>query len=70
MPADIGPAQTIALLENDMAFKPLPAGQADHHIVDAFRVVCGGTETTVYLDMYHCDAPPPRQAPAGFEWLD
>lgn len=70
MPADMSPARSVALLENDMAFKPLPAGQADHHMVDAFRVACNGIETTLYLDMYHCDAPPPRLAPAGFELLD
>jgi len=44
----------------------LAAGDPHVHIVDQYRAVCQGTERMLYLDMYHCDAPPPARAPRGF----
>ena len=46
--------------------RKLEAGERDPHIVDAFPLSCGGTKLTVYLDMYHCAAAAPREAPEGF----
>ena len=38
----------------------------DYHIVDVYRVACSQAVHSVYLDMYHCQAAAPSQAPAGF----
>ncbi len=63
---DLGPDDgERALLQMDPG-RPLARGEPDLHIVDAFKVSCGARETTLYLDMYHCGAPPPRVPPAGF----
>ncbi len=56
-----------ALLQMDPG-RPLQRGERDLHIVDAFKLACGARETTLFLDMYHCGAPPPRAAPAGFSF--
>ena len=65
-PADVRPGEitkhTLAAIEHT----PLAAGEVDHHTVDRYEVRCGEHVTTLYLDMYHCDAPAPREAPAGF----
>lgn len=70
LPADMTEAQSERLVEALLAGKPLAPGEPDHHVVDRYRVVCGTRETSIYLDMYHCDRPPPRIAPAGFELID
>jgi len=46
--------------------RKLEAGERDPHIVDAFPLQCGATKLTLYLDMYHCAAAAPREAPEGF----
>ncbi len=38
--------------------RPLQPGEPDLHIVDAFEVRCPGATYTVFIDMYHCPAPP------------
>ena len=48
------------------AYAPLPPGVADWHIVDDYEVVCSGAKHAVFLDMYHCDQPPPTATPTGF----
>ncbi|WP_064747447.1 hypothetical protein [Lysobacter antibioticus] len=70
LPAHMTEAQSVRLVEAMLAGKPLAPGEPDHHVVDRYRVVCGTRETSLYLDMYHCDRPPPRIAPAGFELID
>ena len=63
---EVGPADgERALLQMDPG-RPLQPGEADLHIVDAFKAACGSRVTTLYMDMYHCTAPAPRAAPAGF----
>jgi hypothetical protein len=49
-----------------MANRKLEPGQPDRHIIDGYSVRCGTDDRTIYLDMYHCDTPAPRQAPEGF----
>ena len=44
----------------------LEPGQVDRHMIDGYSVQCGSESKTLYLDMYHCDAPAPHQAPDGF----
>ena len=51
------------------AYQSLEAGDPDYHMVDHFELDCGDSSTSLYLDMYHCDAPPPDGAPRGFELL-
>lgn len=46
-------------------YKPLKAGQIDSHTVDAYKVMCGTQEMTIYLDMYHCEQTVPVAAPSG-----
>ena len=38
----------------------------DDHLVDAYQVTCGEQTHVVYMDMYHCNVPPPEEAPPGF----
>ena len=66
LPGGLSEADTDRLLDDMFSKRPLRAGEPDHHIVDAYRVACGGTATTLYLDMYHCGTKPPSVAPAGF----
>lgn len=55
------------LLDAMLQGLPLKAGQPDFHIVDLYQANCGQVQRRLYLDMYHCDSPPPeQQAPAGF----
>ncbi len=54
-----------ALLQMDPG-RPLAPGERDLHAVDAFKVACGARETMLFLDMYHCGAPPLHTAPEGF----
>jgi len=44
--------------------RPIGPGEADLHIVDAFEARCPGVTYTVFIDMYHCPAPP-QPAPDG-----
>jgi hypothetical protein len=41
-------------------------GETDTHIVDSYEVVCSDRTYLIYLDLYHCDKPPPEKAPPGF----
>jgi hypothetical protein len=45
---------------------PLKPGEVDYHVVDGYEVACGGSKRLLYLDMYHCHQPAPREAPPGF----
>jgi hypothetical protein len=58
-----------ALQQMDPALQ-LGPGEPDLHIVDAFRIDCGPMALTIYIDMYHCGAPRPEDAPEGLriEW--
>jgi hypothetical protein len=53
-----------ALLQMDPE-RPLQPGEPDLHIVDAWEAHCEARTYTLFVDMYHCPAPP--QPPAdGF----
>src|SRR3546814_18529162 len=65
----MSPAEQERLLADNMAMKPLSEGEVDHHWIDAYEVVCESQTTTVYMDMYHCSADAPAQAPTGFRLL-
>src|SRR3546814_19363930 len=62
----MSPAEQERLLADNMAMKPLSEGEVDHHWIDAYEVVCESQTTTIYMDMYHCSADAPAQAPANF----
>lgn len=66
LPLDMSPAEQERLLADNMAMKPLSEGEVDHHWIDAYEVVCESQTTTIYMDMYHCSADAPSQAPANF----
>jgi hypothetical protein len=44
--------------------RPLQPGEPDLHIVDAFEVRCPSATYAVFIDMYHCPAPP-QPSPDG-----
>jgi hypothetical protein len=53
-----------ALLQMDPE-RPLQPGEPDLHIIDAWEARCEADTYTLFVDMYHCPAPP--QPPAdGF----
>jgi hypothetical protein len=53
-----------ALEQMDPA-RVLGPGEPDLHIVDSFRIDCGTSALTIYIDMYHCAGPLPEDAPPG-----
>ena len=55
--APVDPNDPRILLQMDPE-RPLQPGEPDLHIVDAFEVRCPGATYTVFIDMYHCPAPP------------
>ena len=65
-PPDMPEGAAIRFINQAAERTPLEAGQTDHHMVDHYSVKCPDTTTDLFLDMYHCDAPAPRHAPAGF----
>lgn len=67
-PENMTEEQAMAMLVGDR-FAPLAEGAIDLHIVDGYTVQCGEDTSTLYLDMYHCDVPPPDKAPEGFTLL-
>ncbi|TDK32824.1 hypothetical protein [Luteimonas terrae] len=64
--ADTQPGEITRLTIAAMEYRPLEAGEVDHHMVDRYELTCGPQTSELYLDMYHCDAPVPQAAPAGF----
>lgn len=70
LPDDMSEDDTNRLVEGMMGYKALQTGEPDYHIVDGYELTCGETKTRVYLDMYHCDAPRPTRAPAGFSIIN
>lgn len=50
----------------DQMFGPVKPGDPDYHVIDYYSVTCGDRTTTVIIDMYHCEAAEPTQAPPGF----
>lgn len=53
------------LLEQLDAGRKLRPGEPDFHVVDRFLLSCPDGDRTVFVDMYHCNQPPPEQAPEG-----
>ncbi len=49
-----------------MGAEPIKPGAKDFHMLDAYAIRCSGKTYKLYLDMYHCDAPEPKNAPPGF----
>jgi len=70
--SSVGTRQAASPLEEERQLEQLDPGrrlapgEPDLHIVDAVVVECGGVDTTLFLDMYHCAQPPPDLAPDGF----
>lgn len=59
-------ARWLAATQN---YEPLAPGDPEYHHIDRYELDCGDSTVVVYMDMYHCDAPPPDRAPEGFELL-
>ncbi len=66
VPPDTSPEQRQQILDRLIKRTPLQAGEPDYHVVDGYEVACGEVKRMVYMDMYHCDAPPAAVAPTGF----
>jgi hypothetical protein len=66
IPTNMSQAAKEKLLGANLGMEPLAAGEPDHHWIDAYEVRCGAQTTTIYMDMYHCSAVRPSDAPAGF----
>lgn len=45
--------------------EPVAPGQLDYHMIDVYEVACPEKHYEIYLDMYHCEQPPPQVAPEG-----
>ena len=60
------PGSPLPTPEKYASGEPLAEGEVDYHMVDRYQVDCGGKVQQLYLDMYHCELPAPRRAPAGF----
>jgi hypothetical protein len=65
-PENMSKEQSSAVLDAMLTGRALKPGEIDLHIVDGYEVACGAVKRTLYMDMYHCQSPPPEQAPAGF----
>ena len=65
-PSDMSEDDQMKEMMAAMTGQKLEPGQADRHMIDGYTVQCGSEGKTLYLDMYHCDAPAPNQAPDGF----
>jgi hypothetical protein len=61
LPSDKPLSEQVASARRD----PLPPGEVDYHVVDGYEVTCGASKRLIYLDMYHCHQPPPKDAPPG-----
>lgn len=70
MPENMSEEKIAALLADLRKSRKREPGEPDHHIVDAYNVVCGEATTTLYLDMYHCAQDRPVFSPKGFGIID
>ncbi len=66
VPKNLTKEQEADLLQALFTGRALRPGEKDHHIVDGYELSCGQSKRMVYMDMYHCNSAPPKQAPAGF----
>lgn len=69
LPEGISVEQVSALIATghaELEGQPMADGAIDHHAIDHYQLDCGGSLHALYMDMYHCVAPPSQQAPAGF----
>lgn len=70
IPKDMSEEKIASLLADLRKTRKREPGEPDHHIIDAYEVVCGEVATTVYLDMYHCAQDRPTFSPKGFSIID
>ena len=70
IPKDMSEEKIASLLADLRKTRKREPGEPDHHIIDAYEVVCGEVTTTVYLDMYHCAQDRPTFSPKGFSIID
>ena len=70
MPGNMSEETIAALLADLRKSRKREPGEPDHHIVDAYNVLCGEVTTTLYLDMYHCAQDRPVFSPEGFGIID
>jgi hypothetical protein len=68
-PVKAGVGEDVLMSQMD-ARRVLGPGETDYHIVDLYDVACSSKDHEIYMDMYHCSAPPPKKAPAGFTIID
>lgn len=70
MPDNMSDEKIASLLADLRKSRKREPGEPDHHIIDAYDVVCGEVATTLYLDMYHCAQDRPTFSPKGFGIID
>ena len=63
---DLPEGQSVSDLVASARRDPLQPGEVDYHAVDGYEVTCGASKQLIYLDMYHCHQPPPKDAPPGY----
>lgn len=68
-PAGMSEDERMKIVMAALESTALEPGSTDHHMIDGYSMECGKIRTTLYLDMYHCDRPPPDIAPTGFTIL-
>lgn len=65
-PANLSDSEQLALLRKVLGAEKLAPGDPDYHTIDGYEVGCGTSKRVLYLDMYHCQQPPPVSAPKGY----
>ena len=66
IPGNLSPEQEKEWRDGLGRRSPVRPGAPDYHVVDRYEVMCGDVKHVVYMDMYHCEMPPPDRAPRGF----
>ena len=68
-PGDLPQAEADEILLRLISDPTLHPGEPDFHMVDGYEVVCPGSSTMIYMDLYHCGQEFPTTAPPGFTLL-
>jgi hypothetical protein len=66
LPVNLTSVDHNVMIQKSHSYEPLKNGELDYHIVDAYEVICGSAKRVIYMDMYHCNQPPPSEIPNGF----
>lgn len=64
--SNLSEADAYARFKRATSTRALKPGEVDYHTVDQYELTCTQSQHLIYMDMYHCEQPPPAVAPAGF----